>query len=160
MNNQLRKTTNLVSLICIVVALSGCRSTPEQRAAKEHRRAVEREADERRNQEEEKRDAIQREANEAQDRRQAIEELRRKFVRYSTPELKIMDARYRDLNTSSGRDLNLTVNRGLLQRKANSDETNIERVLEIERELLRRWKAGDNEAFLAEFQSLAPVGSK
>ncbi len=119
--------------------LPGCASTPED----EKRHAAEREADEQR--------------HEAEERRHAEEDLRRKFARYSTAELKLMDARYKQLlGPASGRDLNVAVNRGWLGPKANSDAETVERLVEIERELLRRWKAGDSDAYLPEFGSVTP----
>jgi hypothetical protein len=112
--------------------MAGCATTtPEQRAAQ-------READEQR--------------HAVEERRHSEDDLRHKFARYSSAELKLMDACYRDLKTSSGRDLNVRVNSFV---PANSDEKNIERVLQIERELLRRWKAGDSEAYLPDFAALS-----
>lgn len=69
-----------------------------------------------------------------------------------------MDSRYKELNKASGREVDVNVNRGLLTRKivGDSDTMNVERVLEIERELLRRWKSGDAEAYLPEFGSTPP----
>jgi hypothetical protein len=126
--------------------------TPEERRESELRHA-----------ESEKRHAAEREADEqkhaAEERRHTEEDLRHKYAKYSTAELKLMDTRYKELRTSSGRDLNLNVG---MQRKmfSDSDTENIERVLEIERELLRRWKAGDKEAYLPEFESSIPMGEK
>jgi hypothetical protein len=67
-----------------------------------------------------------------------------------------MDTRYKELKQSSGRDLNVRVNAG----ETNSDARNIERVLEIERELMRRWKSGDAQAYLPEFEPSAPESKK
>jgi hypothetical protein len=134
------KTLSPIALAATLALCAGCETTtttPEQRAAKQQRRAAEREADEQR--------------HDAEERRHAEEDLRHKFARYSTGALKLMDTRYKDLRQASGRDLNVTVNRGLLGPKAASDSENVERVLEVERELLRRWKAGDAEAYLPEF---------
>ena len=150
------KTVKSMLFVAALTLWAGCAATPttpEQRAADEQRRAGERAASERRH-------VAEREAGEqrrAQVERQHAEEgLRRKFMRYSTGELKLMDARYRELNTASGRDLNVRVN----ARAAKGDERNMERVLEIERELLRRWKAGDLEAYLPDFESTAPPDKK
>jgi TolA-binding protein len=164
-------------IVLAVVLLAGCTATPEKRAAEEQRIVLQREADQHRRETEERRRseqrkadelrraadeqrrAIEREANnrrhEVEQRRNAEEDLRRKFDRYSTGDLKLMDARYKELLTnSSGRDLNVTVNRGALAPEAKSDAKNVDRIVEIERELLRRWKAGDTEAHLPEFESL------
>ena len=123
------KTVLSVLFVATLTLWAGCASTtPEQREANNQRQATEQ-------------------------RRRSDDDLRRKFARYSSAELKLMDARYRDLQTSSGRDLNVRVNSLV---PANSDSKNIERVLQIERELLRRWKAGDSEAYLPDFASLSP----
>lgn len=136
-------------VIVAIITVAGCATstTPEQRAAKraadEQRHAIEREANEQR--------------REAEERRRAEEHLRRKFARYSTAELKLMDTRYKELRLSSGRDVNVTLNPMARRIWGDSDTENVERVLEIERELLRRWKAGDTEAYLPEFESATPT---
>jgi hypothetical protein len=145
----MKRTTLKHSRLFIVLAavfLAGCTTSPEKRAANEQQRAVEREQNERR--------------HEIEQRRNAEEDLRHKFARYSTAELKLMDTRYKDLRQSSGRDVNLTlrpVDRLIL---GDSDKHNVEHILEIERELLRRWKAGDAEAYLPEFEPSAPESKK
>lgn len=108
----------------------------DRRNQSEARSRAEEEADRKREAEEQRRDEER--------------ELREKFARYSTGELKLMDARYKDLQKgASGRDLNIRIN----SRSANSDAKNVERILEIERELLRRWKSGDKDAYLPEFDT-------
>ena len=150
------KNINSIPFVVALALSAGCTTisttlspTPEQRiaaeqrqTANEQRHVAEREADEQRHAEEE--------------RRHAGEDLRRKFARFSTAELKLMDTRYRELKEASGRDLNVRLN----ARALNSDVKNVERILEIERELLRRWKAGDNEAYLPEFGPTAPATKK
>ena len=150
------KTPKCILFLAAVALAAGCATfrgpapTPEQQAAKEQRRAAD-----------QKRRAEEREANEQRravaERRGAEEGLRRQFARYSTGELKLMDARYKDLRVGSGRDLNVKVN---ALGSSNLDNKNIERLLEIERELLRRWKAGDSEAYLPDFQAISPPGKK
>jgi hypothetical protein len=71
-----------------------------------------------------------------------------------------MDTRYKELRQSSGRDVNVTLNPMARKIWGDSDNENVERVLEIERELLRRWKAGDVAARLPEFDSDAPSATK
>lgn len=133
---------------------SGCATeqlTPEERvverAKSEERRRL---ADARQQAEEE----ADQQRNAAEQRRDAERELREKYAKYSTAELNLMHARYKELQQSSasGRDLNVRVN----ARSVNSDAKNVERLLEIERELLRRWNAGDRDAHLPEFDVLPP----
>ena len=150
--------SEILILGVVGLMLTGCvttPTTPEQRAAEEERRATERAADEQRR-------AATHEADEqrhaAEEHRHAEEDLRHKFARYSTAELKLMDTRYKELRQSSGRDVNVTVSPMARKIWGDSDKDNVERVLEIERELLRRWKAGDTEAYLPEFA--APPGPK
>jgi hypothetical protein len=82
--------------------------------------------------------------------RDEARQLREKFERYSTPELKLMHERYLQVaNGAGGRDLNVTVNRLF---PSESDKKQMDRVVELERELLRRWKAGDEEARLPNFE--------
>ena len=136
--------------LLVALILAGCVSTPttpDQRAANEQRRAADRAANEYR--------------HAVDERRHAEEGLRHKFARYSSAELKLMDTRYKELEQSSGRDVNITMNSPLARQIwGDSDKNNIERVLEIERELLRRWKAGDTEAYLPEFEPITPAVTK
>jgi len=89
-------------------------------------------------------------ARRARDRqRDEAKQLREKYERYSTTELRVMHKRYLQLATGSGgRDLNVRVNSWV---PSESDKKQMDRVIEIERELLRRWKAGDAEAQLPNF---------
>lgn len=64
--------------------------------------------------------------------------------------------------SSSGRDLHVTVDKPKLFRRGDKEQDlqNTERVIEIERELLRRWKAGDAEARLPDFVGARPPSSQ
>lgn len=85
----------------------------------------------------------------ANERRHAERDLQNKFARYSTEELKLMHKRYSELRKdSTGRDLNITINPLARRIWGDSDTQNTERVLEIERELMRRKAAGDASATL------------
>jgi len=130
-----------VAMCFAVVGCASTSTTPEQRAEQrkldEQRRIARHEADEERRADDE--------------RRHAEDDLRHKFARYTTGELKLMDTRYKELRQSSGRDLDVTLNPMARKIWGNSDTDNAEKIIEIERELLRRWKAGDTEAHLAEF---------
>jgi hypothetical protein len=150
-----RRVSFRVFLCFIAVAVIGCVSTttPEQRTIQQQKRIAKHEADEQRQSARREADEQKREAEE---RRHAEEDLRHKYARYTTAELKLMDTRYKELRIASGRDLNLNVGAQRLIFE-DSDKENAERVIEIERELLRRWKAGDKEAYLAEFESVAPA---
>jgi hypothetical protein len=128
----------LLTLLVVFLITPGC--TTPTRSAEEQLRTTERQAAEAR--------------RAAVERQRAEEGLRRKFLRYSTGELKLMDARYRGLEHASGREVNVRVN-SLISPKA--DERNMQRVLEIERELLRRWKLGDAEAYLPDFGTNSPT---
>ena len=151
---------NTLFAMGLVISLAGCATpqTPEQRAAEHQRRAEERQRHAIEHAANQQRAQIEREANNvrhaAEARRDAEEDLRRKFLRFSTGDLKLMNARYRELQNASGRDLNVKVNS---LRIANTDAKNVEKVLEIERELLRRWQAGDAEAYLPDFGVIAPA---
>ena len=104
----------------------GC-STPEQHEANEQRHAVE-------------------------ERQREEDNLRRKFAKYSTAELQLMHSRYTDLAKSpSGRDVNITIDPLARALFGDSDTANAQRVIEIERELLRRYQNGDQEAHLPSF---------
>jgi hypothetical protein len=177
---------SLLLIVLVTVSLSGCATTPEKQAANEQQRMAQREAAQRRHDAEEQKRSVERAANEqrraADEQRRAVErerndqrheteqrrnaerDLRRKFARYSTGELKLMHARYKELSQSTSRDFNVTVNRSHLVSEADSDLKDLKRLLEIEteieRELLRRWKAGDAEAFLPEFEAITPGGKK
>jgi flagellar biosynthesis GTPase FlhF len=153
----------ILTLILALVSstLAGCTTTnvtPEERAAREQQRAAQRQTDEQRQIAERKADE---ERQAAEERRHAEDDLRHKFIRYSTAELKLMLTRYEELRQSSGRDLNVNINDHLARKIwGDSDKNNIERVLEIERELLRRWRAGDAEAYLPKFEAIAPGAGK
>ena len=151
-----------VSAISLVGALRTCLSAailaslcPSCALLQDHRTTEEREAAEKQRAADDQRHAAERTADEnrraTEERRHAAEDLRNKFIRYGTAELKLMDTRYKELRSASGRDLNLTLNPAARKIWGDSDTENTERILEIERELLRRWKAGDQEAYLPEF---------
>lgn len=141
------------SLCAIGLIISGCTTTnltPEERQQKIALR------EDRRNQAEARagaREEAGRKREAEEQRREEEQKLREKFARYSTGELKLMDVRFKELRQSSGRDLNVTLNPAARRLWGDSDSENIKRLLEIERELLRRWKAGDKEAYLPEFDS-------
>lgn len=85
----------------------------------------------------------------ANEQKHAAEALRNKFARYSTEELKLMHARYSDLaKNPTRRDVNVTLNPLARRIWGDSDTQNTERLLEIERELMRRRAAGDATASL------------
>jgi hypothetical protein len=88
----------------------------------------------------------------ARDRqRDEARQLRERYERYSTAELRLMHDRYLELATGgSGSDLNVRVNSLL---PSNTDKAKMEQVIEIERELLRRWKDGDKGAKLPNFDN-------
>jgi hypothetical protein len=125
------KTIPLILVLSSSLIISGCSTmTPEEEATR-------RESDERRREQEE--------------RRHAQEDLRRRFARYTTPELKVMHARHSGLTQQSGtRDI--TINPMATKIWGTSDRHNVERLIEIERELLRRWQAGDADAKLPQFE--------
>ena len=136
--------------------LMSCRTSPPPSPADQEQIRQEREA--RRAEQEQKR--AQAEQRRAEDdahravelRRESEERLRRKFLEYSTADLKVMRSRYADYaeRSGSGRDMNININR---LRRREHDLENTERVIEIERELVRRWKSGDAEARLPEFEN-------
>jgi hypothetical protein len=151
---------NKLLLAVLPLFMAGCVTTAmtsDQRAAADQQRAARRAADEQRHIAEREADEQRHETDE---RRHAEDDLRHKFARYSTAELKLMDTRYKDLRESSGRDVNVTLNPMARKIWGDSDTANVERVLEIERELLRRWKAGDADAYLPEFEPSAPPKRK
>jgi hypothetical protein len=115
----------------------------ERQKNAEERRAAQERDDELRSKADNDRRAHERQRDEAR-------QLREKFEKYSTGELKVMHERYLQVATgaASGRDLNVRVNSFL---PSESDKKQMDRVVEIERELLRRWKAGDSEAKLPNF---------
>jgi hypothetical protein len=136
--------------IILLLSLSSClifggcsTTTPDERRANEERRRQEeankREADE------------QRREQEQQQREQ--ENLRRRFAKYSTAELKVMYASYSNLVQQPGtRDI--TVNPLATRIWGTSDQHNVQKLIDVERELLRRWQAGDAEAKLPQFDSI------
>jgi hypothetical protein len=151
------------ALAIAIIFSPGCKTDQEKapptaaeieakRVEKEQRRI---ERDKQRDKEREEED----EQRAKEQRQEASEQLRRKFARYTTAELKIMRARYAQYAemSGSGRDVNVNVNR---RRKQEYDLENTERVIEIERELIRRWKAGDEEAKLPEFGNGTPSPGK
>ena len=82
--------------------------------------------------------------------REEAKQLRERYERYTTAELKLMHQRYLELASGAGgRDLNVRVNSLV---PSESDKKQMERVVEIERELLRRWKNGDADARLPSFE--------
>lgn len=161
-NKGASKAAKVLPLTLLIgsLPLAGCTTTdlsPEERATREKQHAAQRQADEQRRIADRKADE---ERQAAEERRHAEEDLRHKFIRYSTAELKLMVSRYDELRQSSGRDLNLTLNPVARKIWGDSDTDNIERVIEIERELLRRWKRGDREAYLPKFDATAPRAEK
>ena len=123
----------LAASILALTLLLGCQTTgetPEQREAS-------RTADHQRQAEHEQR--IQ------------ADQLRNRFKRYTTAELRVMHARYAQLagiNTSKDAGLNPAASAIW----GNPDRRNTEQLIEVERELLRRYKLGDTEAQLPNFQ--------
>ncbi len=123
----------IVTIAVALVALCGCQTSETsemraQRIADDHRRQAENE------------------------QRGQQEGLRNRFKRYSTAELKIMRNRYVDLahlNTTKDAMLNPAASAIW----GNNDRRNAEQLIEVERELLRRWKSGDADAHLPEFDS-------
>jgi hypothetical protein len=115
----------------------------ERQKHDEDRRAAQERDDELRSKADNDRRAHDRQRDEAR-------QLREKFEKYSTAELKVIHERYLQVATGAagGRDLNVRVNSFL---PSESDKKQMDRVVEIERELLRRWKAGDSEAKLPNF---------
>ncbi len=124
--------------LLIVATFSGCTATRDAQLTTQQqaRQAAVREANARQYQ--------------AAQQRRAEDKLRHKFARYTTAELMLMDARYQQFGGAPGQDLHARTNAHALH----LDTRTIERVLEIERELLRRWQAGDTQAWLPEFASL------
>lgn len=122
-----------VCLLPLVFALSfapGCETGPPAERAARERAEHQRQAD--------------------HEQRHQQEDLRNRFKRFSTAELKLMHARYAQLaglNTSRDAGLN-PVGSALF---GSTDRRNTESLIEVERELLRRWKAGDEEARLPSF---------
>lgn len=164
MKNPYGRVRTSLCIVCLIGCspiFSGCESTglkpatAEQRQASEERKAADRarheaEEDQRIAKEEQVR-AEESSRRARQRQREEAHQLRERYEQYSTAELKLMHDRYLDLTTAgSGRDVNFNP-AGLIPRKA-SDEKNVEKVVEIERELLRRWRAGDAEAKLPEFE--------
>ncbi len=114
-----------------------------QKANEEKSVAREREEDDRQKADSDRR-ARERQRDEAR-------QLRERYERYSTAELRLMHERYLELATGTSRgDLNVRVNSLV---PSNSDKDKMEKVIEMERELLRRWKDGDKGAKLPSFES-------
>ena len=86
----------------------------------------------------------------ADEQRHAGEDLRNRFKRYSTGELHLMRSRYADL-TGKTTSVDAGINPGASQIWGNADRKNTEKLIDIERELLRRWKLGDEDAHLPQF---------
>lgn len=137
--------------VCLLL-LAGCKSpTAEEEAQHRADQQARLQRETQRRAEGDARRASERQRNEA-------EQLKRKYERYSTSELKLMHEHYLSLSRSpgSGRDLNVKVNSLF---RSDSDEKNTERVIELERELLRRWKGGDPEAQLPGFEEMVSPGA-
>lgn len=78
-------------------------------------------------------------ADPASAQKKEAEILRSKYAKYSNEELKLMHSRYAGLaKESSGRDTNITFNPLARRIWGDSDTQNTERLLEIEREMMRR----------------------
>jgi hypothetical protein len=126
----------------MVVLLAGCDTfkspyTPEEQKARAAQRRLE---DQQRHEAD-----LQRQDDDQ--RHHAQEDLRRKYSRYTTAELKMMHAHYYELTGHSGtRDL--TLNPAATKLWGTSDQANTEKLIDVERELLRRYQAGDQEAKL------------
>src|SRR5690348_12597678 len=113
---QIARAFPFLSLL-IFFLFSGCASnseSPQQREAQretdQQRRIAQHEADEQR--------------HEAEERQHAEDDLRHKFARYTTAELKLMDTRYKELRQSSGRDVDVTLNPLARKIWGNSDTEN------------------------------------
>lgn len=147
-----------LSIACLVFGCQSPGATSSSSAAQQDLEAVRAARQAKAKAEEERRVALEEQRRSAESARRAsqlqreeAQILRERYERYTTAELKIMRARYLGLSTTgSGRDLRLSTE-GLIPRKT-SDEKSIAKVIEIERELLRRWKAGDAEAELPDFK--------
>jgi hypothetical protein len=85
------------------------------------------------------------------EQRGQLEGLRNRFKRYTTGELKIMHTRYANLA-----GLNTTKDLGLAPAATaiwgTADRRHTDMLIDLERELLRRWKTGDAEAYLPHFE--------
>jgi flagellar motility protein MotE (MotC chaperone) len=143
-----------------VVGLAGCNTImPGQESAREGVRAEREEQgklrEQRRIAREDERMAVESARRAHEKQREEAKQLREKYERYTTAELKLMHQRYLELASGAGgRDLNVRLNSWL---PSESDKKQMERVVEIERELLRRWKAGDAEARLPNFEQSQPA---
>ena len=78
---------------------------------------------------------------------QAGEQLRAKFKRYTTPELQIMRTRYAAL-VNQTRRLDADINPAHAAIWGTPHQRNFDRLIEIERELLRRHHLGDEAAHI------------
>lgn len=135
----------ILTLTLLMTACLGCNTfkspyTPEERQARDAQHRLD----------DQKRHEADLERQDEDQRRHAQEDLRRHFARYSTAELKVMHAHYYELTGHSGtRDL--TINPAATRLWGTSDQANTEKLIEVERELLRRYSAGDQEAKLSNF---------
>lgn len=109
-------------LLCVALFVFGCASTPAEIESKK-----------------------QREVDEI--RQNELDGLRRKFARYSTEELHLMRARYLGLAFKPSKDINISVDPLATAILGDSDTRQTKQVIDIERELLRRYNAGDKEAY-------------
>lgn len=81
----------------------------------------------------------------------AQEDLRRRYEKYTTAELHLMHRRYADLTRKT-----TSLDTGLAPAASSiwgsTDKRHTDELIRLERELMRRWKAGDATAKLPEFQ--------
>jgi hypothetical protein len=149
--------------LTLTALLTGCSTvkewtqpaTPEEQAARAERDRERRVTEEQRRSEQQRRDTERRLADEKRqaenEQRAQHEQLRNRFKRYTTAELKVMHGRYANLaGLNTSKDIGLAPAASAIW--GNPDRRNTEMLIDIERELLRRWKAGDSEAKLPHFE--------
>jgi hypothetical protein len=134
----------LLPLAC-AISLAACSTEQLNRIHQDQQAKVEaeRQRDQERQNVEDERQRLERQQYEAK-------QLKEKYDRYTTQELKIMYERYLDFVSGRGRQSDSNIRRNAFV-PSEIDKKHMEQVIEIERELLRRWKSGDQDAHLAAF---------
>lgn len=83
--------------------------------------------------------------------------LQKEFSKYSTQELKITHRTYVEFlygDTGQGDEQTITLSNPLATKIwGTSKESTAKKLIRLEREMLRRWKAGDKEAYLPSFDA-------
>ena len=159
---RLNLPTRSIALLAFVTALCAVNAAPDgKQSAKEQKQlAGEQAKQDRQAAKEQKKLAAKQAKRDREAAKEFAEEqhrLQKEFSKYSTQELKITHRTYIEFlygDTGQGDDQTITLSNPLASKICGtSKESTAKKLIRLERELLRRWKAGDKGAHLPSFDA-------